>query len=267
MAPLAVNQVVKARVRASFTRGATAYDGSTAVQALVRARVQALAAESAPGARRLLDVGSGTGRLLADLLAARPGLRGAAVDLAPGMCAATRIAAPGAAVATADAEALPFGDAGFDLAVSSSTFQWLPRLEPALAECARVLRPGGLLVLALFADRTLCELREAWRAAAGTGAPDRLHRFFTRGEVASALARAGFGRIRLEEALHVERHADPADLLRALKRIGAQGATPGPGGLGGRRVLLEALERYRSAHGGPDGVPASWHVVYAVASR
>jgi malonyl-CoA O-methyltransferase len=262
-----VNRVVKARVRAAFSRGAASYDGATAVQALVRARVAALAGEVAPGAGRLLDVGAGTGRLLADLLATRPGLRAAAVDLAPGMCAATRRAAPGAVVAAADAEALPFSAGQFDLAVSTSTFQWLPRLEPALAECARVLRPGGTLVLALFADQTLCELRSAWRQAAGPGAGQRLHRFFTAAEVAAALACAGFGAIRLEEALHVEYHPDPAALLRSLKRIGAQGATPGPGGLGGRRVLLEALERYRLAAAGPNGVPASWHVVYAAASR
>lgn len=259
--------MAKARVRAAFSRGAAAYDGSTAVQALVRARVEALAAKAAPRARTLLDVGAGTGRLLADLLAARPGLRCVAVDLAPGMCAATRLAAPASLVAAADAEELPFADAGFDLVVSSSTFQWLPRLEPALLECARVLRPGGRLVVALFAERTLRELREAWSAAAGAAAPDRLHRFFTRGEVATAFDRAGFHSVQLEEAVHVERHADPADLLRALKRIGAQGATPRPGGLGGRRVLLDALGRYRSAHPGPNGVPATWHVVYAVASR
>ncbi len=261
-----MNRVVKARVRAAFSRGAAGYDGATAVQALVRDRVAELAAEAAPDAGRLLDVGAGTGRLLADLLATRPGLRAAAIDLAPGMCAATRRAAPAAAVAAADAEALPFGAARFDLAVSTSTFQWLPRLEPALAECARVLRPGGTLVLALFAEQTLRELRAAWREAAGPAAGERLHRFFTAGEVTAALSAAGFGAIRLEEAHHVEHHPDPAALLRSLKRIGAQGATPGPGGLGGRRTLLAALERYRLA-GGPNGVPASWHVVYAVASR
>jgi malonyl-CoA O-methyltransferase len=65
----------------------------------------------------------------------------------------------------------------------------------------------------------------------------------------------------------VEHHPDPADLLRSLKAIGAGSAVPGRGGLGGRRITLEALRRYREAHGGPDGVPATWHVVYAVASR
>jgi malonyl-CoA O-methyltransferase len=262
-----VNRVVKARVGAAFSRGAAAYDGSAAVQARVRERVLRLAGEAAPGARELLDVGAGTGRLVAGLLASRPGLRAAAVDLAPGMCRAALATAPAAAVAAADAEALPFAAARFDLVLSTSAFQWLERLEPALGECARVLRPGGRLVLALFAGRTLWELREAWQAAAGASAGERLHRFFSAEEVAAALAAAGFGGVRLEEAVHVERHADPAALLRSLKRIGAQAATPGAGGLGGRRATLDMLRRYAAGHGGPGGVPATWHVVYAVASR
>ncbi len=262
-----MNRVVKARVRSAFSRGASAYDGSTAVQGLVRGRVLALVKAAAPRARDLLDVGAGTGRLVADLLATRPGLHATAVDLAPGMCAAARAAAPTATVAAADAEALPFPDARFDLVVSSSAFQWLPRLEPALRECARVLRPDGRLVLALFAERTLGELRDAWRAAAGPDASGRLHRFFTSGDVAAALSSSGFAEVRLEEAIHVEHHADPVALLRSLKRIGAQGATPGAGGLGGRRATLDMLGRYQASHGGLEGVPATWHVVYAVASR
>ena len=262
-----MNRVVKARVGAAFSRSAAGYDGSTAVQARVRERVLALAGEAAPGAHDLLDVGAGTGRLVASLLDSRPGLRATAVDLAPGMCRAARAAAPAARVAAADAEALPFAAARFDLVLSTSAFQWLPGLEPALGECARVLRPGGHLVLALFAERTLCELRQAWRAAAGPGAGERLHRFLSAEEVGAALAAAGFGRIRLAESVEVEHHPDPGALLRSLKRIGAQGATPGPGGLGGRRITLDMLRRYQGRHGGPRGVPATWHVVYAVASR
>ena len=259
-----MNRVDKARVRAAFSRGAAAYDARARVQPAIRARVLALALDGAPPEGRALDVGAGTGRLLADLAAARPGLRLTGVDLAPGMCAACRAGAPAAGVAAADAEALPFGGGAFDLVLSSSTFQWLPRLEPALAECARVLRPGGRLVLALFAERTLQELRAAWRDAAGDG---RLHRFFTAGEVAGAIGAAGLALAALEEAELVERHPDPRSLLRSLKAIGAQGAAPGPAGLAGRGATLAMLRRYQEVHGGPAGVPATWHVVYAVASR
>lgn len=261
-----MNRVDKARVRAAFSRGAAAYDARAGVQARVRARVLALAGQAAPAARRALDVGCGTGRLLAELGGARPGLARAGVDLAAGMCLAARVTAPGAALAVADAEALPFRPASFDLLVSSSTFQWLARLEPALGECARILAPGGRLVLALFAERTLRELTGAWRAVAGPG-PDRLHRFFTAGEVARAVAEAGLHLDRLAEEELVEHHPDARALLRSLKAIGAQNATPGAAGLGGRRTTLELLRRYDADHAGPAGVPSTWHVVYAVASR
>jgi malonyl-CoA O-methyltransferase len=261
-----VNPVDKARVRAAFTRGAPAYDARAGVQPRVRARALAMALEAAPSARRVLDVGAGTGRLLASLLAERPGVRAVALDLAPGMCLAARATARAATPCAADAERLPFRGAAFDLVLSTSTLQWLPRLEPALSEAARVLAPGGRLVVGLFAERSLRELRAAWRAAADGRAPDRTHRFFTPGQVAGAVAAAGLRLERLLEEEHVERHADARALLRSLKAIGAQGAAPGAG-LGHRSVTLEMLRRYDATSAGEGGVAATWHVVYAVASR
>ncbi|MGB8930453.1 MAG: methyltransferase domain-containing protein, partial [Anaeromyxobacteraceae bacterium] len=170
---------------------------------------------------------------------------------------------------TADAEALPFPDRRFDAVVSSSTFQWLARLEPALAEARRVLAPGGRLVLALFAERTLCELREAWLDVAGPAGGARMHRFFRREEVAAALRAAGLTCLALEEEEVVERHPDARAVLRAVRAVGAGNAVPrtGAGGLGERRLTLALLDRYDGTHGGPDGVPATYHVVYAVAQR
>ena len=261
-----MNPVDKRRVRAAFTRSAARYDARAEVQVRVRERALALVSSAAPAARRVLDVGAGTGALLAALAAARPGLAATAVDLAPGMCAAARAAAPGARVAAADAEALPFADGSFDLVVSTSTLQWLPRLGPALAEVRRVLAPGGVACLALFGERTLHELRGAWRAAAGAAVDDRTHRFSSRAALVSALAAAGLGRDALvEEEELVERHPDARAVLRALKALGASSAVPGKRGLGGRAETLELLRRYDAAHGGPAGVPATYHVLYALA--
>lgn len=262
-----MNRVDKRRVRASFSRSASAYDARAVVQGEVQERVLALVAGAAPGARSVLDVGAGTGALLARLAAARPGLAAAAVDLAPGMAAAARARVPGLAVAAGDAEALPFRDRAFELVVSTSTLQWLPRLEPALREARRVLAPGGTLVVALFGARTLHELRWAWRAAAGPGAPDRTHAFFSADDVAAALAGAGLERRALHDEERVEDHPDARAVLRGLKTLGASSAVPGARGLGGRRDTLEMLRRYEERHAGPRGVPATWHVVYAVARR
>jgi len=262
-----VNRVDKRRVRASFSRAAAAYDGRATVQRAVQERVLALLAEAAPAARRVLDVGAGTGALLERLAAARPGLLPAAVDLAPGMALAARRRLPGARIAAADAEALPFRDGAFELVVSTSTLQWLPRLEPALAEARRVLAPGGLLAVALFGAGTLRELLDAWRGATGPGRGT--HRFFSRDEVAEALARAGLEPLAVVEEERVERHADARAVLRSLKEIGAKAALPGAGarGLGGRGATVEALRRYEAGHGGPGGVPVTWRVVYALARR
>jgi malonyl-CoA O-methyltransferase len=264
-----VNRVDKLRVRAAFSRGAERYDARAIAQAAARDRVVALLARHAAGARRILDVGAGTGALAARLAAREPTPRLTLADLAPGMCATARAAVRDAAVVTADAEALPFPDRRFDAVVSSSTFQWLTRLEPALAEARRVLAPRGTLVLALFAERTLRELREAWLHVAGPGGGARMHRFFRREEVAAAVGAAGLEIVALEEEEIVERHADARAVLRAIRAVGAGNAVPrsGRGGLGGRSVTLALLDRYDGAHGGPNGVPATYHVVYVVARR
>jgi malonyl-CoA O-methyltransferase len=262
-----VNPVDRRRVQAAFSRGAGGYDLRAATQRAVQERVLSMAAEVAPAARRVLDVGAGTGSLLSRLRAARPGIAAAAVDLAPGMCAAARAALPGALVVRADAEGLPFRDGAFDLVLSTSTFQWLAHPGRALAEVRRVLGPGGTLCLALFGARTLRELREAWRAEARGEARERLHRFLGRDDLAAALGEAGLAPRALFEEDLVERHPDARAVLRSLKALGASSAVPGGQGLGGRSATVAALRLYDARHGDARGVPATFHVIYAVAGR
>jgi malonyl-CoA O-methyltransferase len=261
-----VNRVDKARLGAAFSRGAAAYDEHARVQRAVVARVLALAATHAPAPRRALDVGAGTGALLEALLARHPGLAAAGVDLAPGMARAAR-ERTGPRHVVGDAERLPLRDACVDLVVSTSTFQWLPALGPALGEVARVLEPGGVAALALFGGETLRELRGAWRAALPATAPDRTHRFHRRAAVEAALAAAGLDLVHAAEERHVEHHPDALALLRALRRIGAGNAAPDrPRGLAEGRVVTRMAAAYERLRG-PHGVPATWDVVYAVARR
>jgi ubiquinone/menaquinone biosynthesis C-methylase UbiE len=101
---------------------------------------------------RGLDVGCGTGRLLAFLHDAWPGIRWTGLDLSPPYLAeARRLIGRTARVKLIEgaAEKLPFDDASLDLVVSSFLLHELPadvRLS-ALKEMARVLKPDGLAVV------------------------------------------------------------------------------------------------------------------------
>ena len=94
------------------------------------------------GEERALDSGTGAGVLA---LALAPLVREVVgVDLVPELLAAARAAAPpNATFVEGDATALPFEPYSFDLAGSRRTLHHVARPELAVAELARVTRPGG----------------------------------------------------------------------------------------------------------------------------
>ena len=162
---------------------------------------------------RLLDCGCGTGANLEWL--SRYG-RTAGIDYTfSGLTAGRRLGRRG--LAQADAARLPFPAATFDVVASFDMLQVLPdRLEcDALGEMARVLKPGGALVLnvaamaVLHGDHALLS-EEARR--------------YSRGELAVKLASAGLS---VERMTHTNASLFPLMLVtRALQRL--RGAKAGP---------------------------------------
>jgi ubiquinone/menaquinone biosynthesis C-methylase UbiE len=98
----------------------------------------------APGAP-VVDVGCGTGRAVAEL--AERGARAIGVDLDPGMLAAARGRFPDLDLRAADAADLPLGDGEAHGYRADKVYHMLPEPAAALAECRRVLAPGGRVVL------------------------------------------------------------------------------------------------------------------------
>jgi ubiquinone/menaquinone biosynthesis C-methylase UbiE len=100
---------------------------------------------------RVLEIGCGAGHLTVAL--ARRGLRVYAVDASQSMVEAASSWARQAgveesvSVGVADAHALPFESGHFDLVVAVGVIPWLHTPGHAVGEMARVLRPGGQLVI------------------------------------------------------------------------------------------------------------------------
>src|SRR5262245_20556113 len=93
---------------------------------------------------RLLDVGCGGGHFMA--AAAERGWRPLGADLSPEACVATRRLTRLPAV-EADAAALPFRDGTLDAVTLVSVLDHTTQPRAAVREAARVLRPGGVLVV------------------------------------------------------------------------------------------------------------------------
>jgi ubiquinone/menaquinone biosynthesis C-methylase UbiE len=84
-------------------------------------------------------------------------------DLSYGMLRHARAHPEPVSWVRADAQCLPFRDGSADAIVSTEAFHWFPDKARVLAECFRVLAPGGRLLVALVntpndAVRTACRL-------------------------------------------------------------------------------------------------------------
>ncbi len=101
---------------------------------------------------RALELGSGTGFFLLNLMQAGVMDDGHVTDLSPGMVEVARRNAAGLGFdvegRVADAESIPYDDDSFDLVVGHAVLHHIPDVERALREVLRVLRPGGRFVFA-----------------------------------------------------------------------------------------------------------------------
>ena len=159
-----------AAVRADRSRAAELYFADMAerwdalrslhiADAEVEAAIVALLSNGAMG--RLVDVGTGTGRMLA--LLAEQAETATGIDRSPEMLRLARAKLDGSAVPVhlmqGDVARLPLADASADTVVIHQLLHYLPDPAQALDEVARILAPGGRLLVADFAPHDREELR------------------------------------------------------------------------------------------------------------
>lgn len=272
-------RIDKQKVAESFHRQAFEYDRHATVQARITKELLAMVRNySVHAPTRILDVGCGTGRLLAELHYQYPDAMLYGVDIAENMVAQTvkRLGDKIDAI-VGDAEQLDFPDCSFDLIVSSSTLQWLDTIDRFLDEAHRVLQYGGLLCAAFFGGSTLCEVQRCYRDVIARRCGDndarleRLHRFISLNEVERALENNPFEQVVLISAKEVEYYDNLKELLRSIQHVGAGStphvALPSRGGLGWRGLLQEMSEQYQEQYEEDGKIPANYEVFYLIARK
>lgn len=225
-----------------FDRAAASFDAADGLLAEARSRLLERLDLFGLAPAAIVDLGAATGAAGAALAARFPRARIVAADLSAAMlrrARASRPIEPEAAYLRCDAHALPLREGSIDLVFANLLLPWtLP--DRVFAECARVLKAGGLALFTTLGPDTLLELRRAWAAV-----DDRIHvhGFVDMHDVGDLAARAGLS----EPVIDVDR------LTVSYPSLGALVAE------------LRASGMTNSALGGPEGLttPARWRAFEA----
>jgi Methylase involved in ubiquinone/menaquinone biosynthesis len=113
----------------------------------------------------LLDAGCGAG-----LLAVLASLRGAhvtGIDASPGLIGIPRERLPAADLREGELESLPFPEGSFDAVTAVNSIFYTADMAKAMRELARVVRPGGRVVVTAWGPPERCEFLSAVLAGVG----------------------------------------------------------------------------------------------------
>lgn len=240
-------------VRKRFDGAAATFDAADAVQGESRERLLERLDLFALEPRRIVDLGAATGAASLALAHRYPQASVLAIDSSAAMiatlarkCRDRRAIVP----VRGDAHALPLCDASVDLVFGNLLLPWT-RPDLALAEIARIVKPGGLVLLTSLGPDTLVELRRAW---ADVDDQIHVHGFVDMHDLGDLVGRAGLS----EPVTDVDRLTVSYPSLRSLMddlratgssncALGRRQGLTGPG----RWRAFEAAVAARAPTGGP----------------
>ena len=260
----------KQAIQRNFARRGATYDRHARIQQWMAAELLQGCRKALQRARRILEVGCGTGHLTELLRQANPHATMVALDLEASLLqrARSRLGRDaGVHFVAADGEAFIGGS--YDLIMSNSVFQWFTRPGETMREYYRMLRPGGCLAFAILGPATFQELAASFQEAAGNLPPAESP------EVAAVsfsgeekwqrfLKNAGFQEVALQREVHTETHPTVQDFLHALQATGATNPVPRPLS---PRLFRHMAAIYHKAYGMNGSIPVTYEVIWAFAQK
>jgi ubiquinone/menaquinone biosynthesis C-methylase UbiE len=182
-------------VVAEYAKAAARYDEKWAfyVEATTRETLRRMPMSATA---RVLDVGCGTGELLSRLRAQHPDARLAGLDPVVEMLDVARDKLGGNPdLKIGYADSLPWASGSFDIVVSCNMFHYIAHPQASLREMARVIRPGGALVLTDWCDDYLwCRLCNLYLRLTNRA----FYKTYRQAECLALLRGMGFTEIRFE---------------------------------------------------------------------
>lgn len=251
----------KKQVRLAFERAAVTYDRCAVLQREIGNRMLERLDLVTCSPQTIIDVGCGTGYCTRALRKRYRRARVLGVDIAEAMLSAARQGAGWFGrqhFVCGDAGRLPLANGIADLVISNLTLQWCDT-DKVVAELARILRPGGLLMFTSFGPDTLRELRAAWQAVDNR---IHVHDFVDLHDLGDALVRAGLAEPVIDAERFLLTYPNVEGVLRELKALGAHNVSrERHRGLTGKALFNRFQEAY--AKQARDGqIPATYEVVY-----
>jgi len=261
---------VKHGIRRNFARRVRSYDRHACMQRLMAQGLVAVAREVMDRARRILEIGCGTGYLTGLLHQANLEARLTALDLDGSMVeAARRRLGPDAGVEwlVGDGEGPIHGE--YDLIIANASFQWFTRPAATLAAYYRSLAPGGILSFSTLGPETFRELAGALTQAAASLKLANTPRipaqdFGDRDRWADCLSRAGFSHLKLAREIVTTTFPSVREFLKALQATGATNPRPTPFS---PRLLTTMIAAYQARYGKDGAIPVSYEIIWALAQK
>lgn len=264
----AIPMLDKRLVRRSFDLASASYDAVAVLQREVCERALERLDLVRVQPRLIVDAGSGTGYGARALTHRYPAASVLHLDLAEGMLRRARalrsrwqrwFAPRRERFVCGDNERMPLRDEAATLVWSNLAFQWADDLPRTLAECRRVLHPGGLLMFTTFGPDTLKELRRAFPAGSGAA---RVNRFIDMHDIGDMLVHSGLSNPVMDMEAITLTYESVEQLMRELKSLGAHNVQQArTRGLTGRGVMAQVRESYEALR--HDGrLPATFEVIY-----
>lgn len=250
--------IEQSEVSRCFDRGSESYDELAKIQREVAEQLFLKVAPVMRQARSVVDLGCGTGRLLADCRSLNSAANLTGVDCAPAMLSIARSRVSDGRWLKASLDRVPLQGASQCVVVSTSAIQWVP-VEGALEEASRLTKVGGVVAISSYLDETLLDWRKLWNA-------DRLA-MPNKERVLSAALKAGLA-IRSVDTEWRTQWCESFDVaVSSVRDLGAGANNRSSKGLLGRREYLSIKKHVNAIINKLGGFPMRYHVIYLVAEK